>query len=75
MAVAGLIGAGIGTALTWGASEMLIPAIVTLLNAALVSLWILRVNASWVKEAAETYADRLARAYLATQEANSNAAA
>jgi hypothetical protein len=75
ISVGGVIGAGIGAALTWGISDMVVPATVTLLNAALASLWILRVNDDWVKEAAEAYADRLVRAYLAKPEANSNAAA
>jgi hypothetical protein len=75
MSVGGVIGAGVGTALTWGIADMVVPATVTLVNAALASLWILRVNDGWVKEAAEAYADRLIRAYLAKPEADSNAAA
>ena len=75
IAISGAVGAGIGTTLAWGSGELVVSATVMLLDAALATLWILRVNDEWVKEAAEAYADRLVRAYLSRAEANSNAAA
>jgi hypothetical protein len=75
VALTGLMGAGIGAALVWGTTAMVVPTIVTMVNVALASLWILRVNDRWVKDAGEAFADRLVRAYLVKMEPSSNAAA
>ncbi|MGN6545281.1 MAG: hypothetical protein ACTHK7_09560 [Aureliella sp.] len=63
-ATIGLVGAAIAMSLQWMTSEMVVPAVVTAINGTLAVLWCLRINESWVKAAAESYADRLVRAYL-----------
>lgn len=63
--VVGSAGAGIAAALAWGTEAMVVPIAILALNAALLSLWSLRVDDRWVRDAAEAYADRLLRAYLA----------
>lgn len=74
IAVLGVLGAGVGVGLTWGTETVIIPVVVTVLNVALTSLWLLRVNEHWVKQAADAYADRLVRAYLVKAEGNTTAA-
>lgn len=63
-AAIGVVGAATAMCLYWMTSEMVVPAIVTAINGMLAVLWCLRINESWVKAAAESYADRLVRAYL-----------
>lgn len=66
-ALIGLVGAGSGAALAWGTAQMVVPASVAFINAALTVFWILRVHDGWVRESAEAYADRLIHAYLGRQ--------
>lgn len=73
--IIGSAGAGIAAALAWGTEAMVIPGAILTINAAVLSLWSLRVNEHWVREAAEAYADRLLRTYLATVQADAGAAA
>ena len=63
-AIIGLMGASIGAALSFGTSQMIVPASVVFINSALIVFWIIRVNDGWVRDSAEAYADRLIHAYL-----------
>ena len=66
---------GIGADLALGTAEMVIPASVVFINAALTVFWIFRVHDGWVRESAEAYADRLIHAYLGQQCKEPSAAA
>jgi hypothetical protein len=75
LAAVGTLSAAIGTVLVWGSEEMILPAVATFINAGLLAFWTLRVNEDWVKDAAESYADRLFRAYLRNPESKADSAA
>ena len=48
---------------------------VTLVDAALLSWWLFRIDDDWVRVAAEAYADRLVKAYLGLKSEKASAAA
>lgn len=75
LAVAGLAGTTLATALELGTPGMVVPATAAVINATLLGLWMRVVNERWVRQAAEAYADRLLRAFLAASQASQPVAA
>lgn len=55
--------------------ESFVPGVVGLINVSLFVWWLLRVNANWVRVAAEAYADRLFKAFLVPKDATKTQAA
>ncbi len=75
LAVIGTIGCAISAFWSLGEPAMAVPALASLVNATLLAFWVCRVTRKWVRRAAEAYADRLVRTFLAKVEKPPAAAA
>ena len=60
----GILGAVAGGFIASDTETVVLAAAVTLIDAALLTWWVFRINEDWVRAAAEAYADRLVKAYL-----------
>lgn len=71
----GILGAVAGGFIASDTETMVQAAAVTLIDTALLTWWLFRINEDWVRVAAEAYADRLVKAYLGLKPEKAVAAA
>lgn len=71
----GILGAAVGALIPIDTETMVLATAITLIDTALLTWWLFRINEGWVRDAAEAYADRLVKAYLGLKSEKAVAAA